>query len=355
MKIFKILIIIIAFAVALFVLFLAIGTAFEYRPPASAALSPLHGNEAVHESPGGLQLLSWNIGYCGLDDQTDFFLEGGSQKNRKSLDSHRETLDDIIAVIEKQEPDICFLQEVDIKSRRSYKIDQSGILASKFDSYEQYFGKNYGALFVPIPVQAPIGKVESGVLTMSRYASTEAVRHSLPGSYSWPVKIFHLKRCALVTVIPSPEKDRSWYLVNAHLSAYDNGSMRAQQLEYLKSFITEKYDEGHYVVVGGDWNSLFPGVTKEQFGSWTTPEEHLFWIQHIPAGWTPPDWQWCYDAEIPTVRSLEQPFADGENFTTIIDGFLVSPNLRVDQVRGFDLGFKSADHNPVSVTVSIRD
>lgn len=354
MKAFKIIISIIAAIVAAFILFLAFAMITEYHPDNITLLTPSHGLNAEAGTPGGLSILSWNMGYCGLDDGTDFFMEGGNQKGRNSIDAHRKALDNIIEFIGKQEPDICFLQEVDTKSFRSHKIDQSYTLSAAFNGYEQYFGINFKSPFVPVPVQAPMGRIESGILTMSRFAVSEASRQSLPGSYSWPVKIFHLKRCAVVSIIPSAIEGKSWYLVNVHLSAYDNGDMRIQQLEYLKTFMTDRYNEGQYVVVGGDWNSLFPGVAMEDFAPFTTTEEDLFWVKQIPEDWTPPNWQWCYDKNIPTVRSLEKPFIEGENFTGIIDGFLVSPNLRVDQVRAFDLNFENTDHNPTSITVSIR-
>lgn len=355
MKIIKILISILAVAAAAFILFLAVFTLTEFRPDKITVLDPNQGITAAQSSPGGLHLLSWNIGYCGLDAETDFFMEGGSQKGRTSIDRQRKALDEIIGFIDRQEPDICFIQELDTASYRTYKIDQSYTTASSFENYEQYYGLNYKSPFVPVPVQAPIGRVKSGVLTMSRFAVETAERHSLPGSYSWPVRVFHLKRCALVSLIPSATEGKSWYVINVHLSAYGDGSMRSQQLEYLKDYMLDKYNEGHYVVIGGDWNSLFPGVTKEHFGEYTTAEEYLFWLQSIPEDWTPPSWQWCYDKNVPTARSLEQPFKDGENFMTIIDGFLVSPNLRVDDVKGFNLNFENSDHNPTSITVSIRD
>jgi endonuclease/exonuclease/phosphatase family metal-dependent hydrolase len=355
MKILKIISIVIAAVAAIFILFIAFFTLAEYRPDKITLLNPENGTQAESSAPGGLHLLSWNIGYCGLDAETDFFMEGGSQKGRTSIDTQRGALDEIIGFIDKQEPDICFIQEIDTESYRTYKIDQVYTFASAFEGYEQYFGMNYNCSFVPIPIQAPIGGVESGILTMSRFSVSEAARHTLPGSYSWPVKVFHLKRCALVSVIPSATEGKSWYLINAHLSAYGNGSMRAEQLEYLKTYMLDRYNEGHYVVIGGDWNSMFPGVTKDHFGEYSTAEEFLFWLQSIPKGWTPPSWQWCYDKNVPTSRSLEQPFMEGENFTTIIDGFLVSPNLKVDDVKAYNLKFAKSDHNPTSITVSIRN
>ena len=282
-------------------------------------------------------------------------MEGGSQTGRSPLERQRAALDTVIETIDFQEPDICFIQEIDTKSHRSYNLDQLYTAVSGFPGYQALFAVNFKSPFVPVPVKSPIGRVESGIAVFSRYSTTLAERHQLPGSYGWPVSIFHLKRCALVSRLPSPTAGKDWILINIHLTAYGDGGQRLQQLEYLKELITGFYNEGHYVVVGGDWNSMFPGVTKQQFGEYTTPEEYLFWLQEIPSGWTPENWQWCYDAEIPTCRTLEQPYRAGENFTTIIDGFLVSPNLRVDEVNGFNLRFENTDHNPVAITVSIRN
>ena len=41
------------------------------------------------------------------------------------------------------------------------------------------------------------------------------------------------------------------------------------------------------------------------------------------------------------------------NYTTIIDGFIVSPNITVEEVRGLDLGFAITDHQPVIATLSL--
>lgn len=354
MKIFKVFLLIIAAILALVLLVVLFFVITEYKPDDIIRLDSEYESTGEKSAPGGIRILSWNLGYTGLDKSTDFFLEGGTSTERTPLSRQRENLDNIIDFIGSQEADVCFIQEVDTSSQRSYKVDQLYTLASRLTGYEVYYGLNYKSPFVPSPVKFPIGKVESGLTTMSRFAVEQAERHQLPGSFSWPVKIFHLKRCLLVSRIPSPVENKYWYLINLHISAYDDGSMRAQQLEYIKELITALYEDGHYVVAGGDWNSLFPGVEKDSFGSYTTDEEHLFWLQKIPDGWTPADWQWCYDKNVPTARSLDQPYVEGENFTTIIDGFLVSPNLRVDEVKGYNLRFEYSDHNPVAVTVSIR-
>ncbi|HAK44524.1 MAG TPA: hypothetical protein DCO79_01195 [Spirochaeta sp.] len=355
MKILKITAIIISAVAAILLLTLLFFVITEYRPEQNTVLSPVYGSEAENAAPGGMRILSWNIGYCGLDSQMDFFMEGGTSTAPSPLKNQRESLDEVIAFIDRQEADICMIQEIESGSKRSFRVDQVYTASSALKNYEIYYALNFKSPFVPVPVKAPIGKVESGIALMSRFSVDAAERRQLPGSFSWPVKIFHLKRCALISSIPSPVEGKNWYIINVHLTAYGDGGMRQLQLDYLKKLITDLYSEGHYVVVGGDWNSMFPGTGKDAFGDYTTAEEHLFWLQSIPDGWTPENWQWCYDSEVPTSRTLEQPYKAGENFTCIIDGFLVSPNLRVDEVEAYNLRFEHSDHNPTAITVSIRE
>jgi endonuclease/exonuclease/phosphatase family metal-dependent hydrolase len=38
----------------------------------------------------------------------------------------------------------------------------------------------------------------------------------------------------------------------------------------------------------------------------------------------------------------------------MIDGFIVSSNVSVDEVSTLDLGFAASDHNPVEMSVTLR-
>jgi hypothetical protein len=62
------------------------------------------------------------------------------------------------------------------------------------------------------------------------------------------------------------------------------------------------------------------------------------------------------DTTSPTNRTLEQPYRAGVNYTSVLDGFLVSPNIEVVDVTTIDLGAHS-DHNRCGqhcVSVSTR-
>jgi endonuclease/exonuclease/phosphatase family metal-dependent hydrolase len=338
------------------VLTLLFFTAAAYNPPAETPLEPVITPEPQAESgaPGDLRIVTWNLGYGGLDDKTDFVMEGGTMalpRSRQAVEDSLTAMGDFLAA---READVYFLQEVDRASSRSYKINQIEYLSPLFTDYFGWYARNYKALFVPYPLSSPLGKVDSGLLTLSRFSSPQTVRYQLPGSYSWPVRIFHLKRCAVFLRFPSPVEGKDWCLFNIHLSAYDSGTMRKEQLAFLKDRIQELYAQGHYVVVGGDWNSLFPGIGMDHFGPHTTPQESLFWVQEIPAGWSLPGWNWSFDPRVPTSRALNQPYRDGENFVTVIDGFYVSPNVEIREIQGFDLRFEWTDHNPAAVTLRAR-
>ena len=281
------------------------------------------------QTPGDLSILSWNLGYGGLDKYTDFFMDGGKMSLPRSQQAVETAIEKIGEFIASREADFYFIQEIDQASFRTKKQNQIEIMGEVLPEYYGWFGQNYKALFVPLPFSKPMRSMDSGILTLSRYYAEGVTRIQLPGRFPWPVWVFNLRRCAVITRIPSPMPEKDWCLINIHLDAYDNGTLRKQQLDFLRTTINELYKQGHYVVVGGDWNSLFPGITKDSFGPYATTEKDLFWVQNIPEGWSLPDWVWCYDKNIPTCRSLERPYAYGQNFTTSIDGFYVSDRKSV--------------------------
>ena len=76
-------------------------------------------------------------------------------------------------------------------------------------------------------------------------------------------------------------------------------------------------------------------------------------MRRVPEGWTPAGWVWAYYRRNPCVRTNEKPFREGENFHTIIDGFLLSPYALRDEVQFEYLGFAHSDHHPVMARVRV--
>jgi len=61
----------------------------------------------------------------------------------------------------------------------------------------------------------------------------------------------------------------------------------------------------------------------------------------------PGDWKWIFYPSIPTNRNLATPYDPEHSTLTILDYFLLSPNLNFSTVRTVDLSFEHADHQPV--------
>ena len=59
---------------------------------------------------------------------------------------------------------------------------------------------------------------------------------------------------------------------------------------------------------------------------------------------------------MPTCRLLNQPYDPTSPLTQyyVIDGYIVSDNLRVESVKTLDLDFTNADHNPVELTAVLE-
>lgn len=324
----------------------------EFKPEAVETLEISGGSGHPALDPSGeIDILCWNIGYGGLGRESDFFMDGGKESRAADKAQVIAYLEDIKATVDGLSPDLLMLQEVDSDSYRSYRTDQRTYFGGTDDM--SAYAMNYSCDFVPIPLP-PIGRVHSGLYTMAFGCDmAKAQRISLPCPFSWPVSTANLKRCLLVSYMPLEGSDKQLVLVNLHLEAYDDGEGKIAQTKQLREFIEAEYAKGNYVIAGGDFNQVFPG------GLDAYPNTH-------PELWTPgvltddilPEgWGFGYNISVPSCRLLNQPYdpADTENTQHyVIDGFILSPNVKIEALSCLDLGFKSSDHNPVSLTVTLK-
>lgn len=347
MKIFRPLLYVLLVLAGAFLLFLLYATIDDYQPEEILDLDIECEAETFTDSLQ-LDLLIWNIGYAGLDASMDFFYDGGKQM-RPEKEGVLANMEGIISTLAPfRNFDFILLQEVDQDSKRSYHVDEYKQIKEQFRGYNSSFGKNYEVSFVPIPLSEPMGKVKSGLMTLSRECPVSVERHSFPGNYSWPVKLFMLDRCFLVSrYLLNNQKEL--VLINTHNSAYDDGSLRSQQMSYLSAFLLSEYEKGNYIVVGGDWNQTPYGLEPE-LPSHRFDTENLIYIEeNYPA----PGWQWAYDPDMPTNRRVAFPYNQTSSLTTIIDCYLLSPNIELNHVETIDVGFKHSDHQPVKLQIRL--
>lgn len=319
----------------------------EYKPTDRQTAERIQVDAAAQPAGTNLTLYSWNIGYAGLGQESDFFMDGGKMVYPPSQEIVKKNLTGIQDFIENNPADAWLLQEVDINSAHTDHIDELQILSETYGG-SNAFAYNYKCPFVPIPLP-PIGKVESGIATLTSCQMDEnAERVALPCPFSWPVSAANLKRCLLVTRHPVEGSDKELVIINLHLEAYDDGEGKIAQTKLLMQVLQEEYAKGNYVIAGGDFNQTFPGgLDKFPIADpekWTPGvlEESI-----LPKGW-----QFAYDTTSATCRLLDQPYSDACQ-KYVIDGFILSPNVRMDTVETINLDFEYSDHNPVRLNVTL--
>ena len=172
-KFWKILLIVLAVLLAAVVLLFAWLTITEYRPDPVTELDVVSSEEgSLIPSDRELSIMSWNIGYAGLGEDSDFFMDGGEGVRPSDAETVRQNMLGIEDLIRGADADFVMLQEVDTDSKRSYGYDQWRQYEFDLADYESRFALNYSCDYVPYPVTEPIGRVHSGVATYSRYDIT---------------------------------------------------------------------------------------------------------------------------------------------------------------------------------------
>lgn len=326
-------------------------TIVEYKPGDTESVQvETVGGQAVSLSAGdSVKLVAWNIGYGALGDNADFFMDGGKMVYTGDEARVRANMDAMVGEIKAQNPDILLLQEIDLDSSRSRHIDETYYF-DVLGYNNMAFANNFKVEFFPIPIP-PYGHIDSGIATYSSYTTTSATRVQLPCPFTWPIRTFNLKRCLLITRIPV-EGGKELVIVNLHLEAYDDGEGKAAQAQVLMDILNEETAKGNYVIAGGDFNQTFSNI-ENKFPVF--PEQ--WQAADMDVSPYESDWQFLMSPETASSRSLYTPLAGNDPDSLqyyIIDGFIVSNNIRVDSYEILDLGFVSSDHNPQVLNITLE-
>jgi endonuclease/exonuclease/phosphatase family metal-dependent hydrolase len=308
----------------------------DFKPPKQQIIDKNDCETLISDT---FNILTWNIGYAGLDASMDFFYEGGSQ-SRQSKDKTCENMQKICDIIKSNDTvDFILLQEVDIDSKRSYNINEFDKIKTSIPSFESYFSINYKTAFVPVPIKNPTGKILSSLVFCTKHKVCELKYFAYPNTMKLPLRAFLYDRCFTVARY-GLKNGKQLLILNTHNSAFDSGEQRIEEIRFLKQFVTAEYNMGNYVIVGGDWNQIPPSCNDD-----TKTTEH-FTVTKIPSNLFSNDWQW-FAGNIPTNRYLDKPYIAGHSSTATIDFFLASPNIECVNINVIDLQFANSDHNPV--------
>jgi endonuclease/exonuclease/phosphatase family metal-dependent hydrolase len=214
-------------------------------------------NAQVVPVPDTLMIMTWNIKFGGA--RIDFFYDCFGDR---VIMTEEEVLNNMAGIAEKIKqvnPDIIYLQEVDINSKRSAMVDQVQYLLDQTDLNYGVYASQWRSDWVP---KKGLGQINSGNLILSRWKLTDAKRIALPlfEEQNSIVRYFYLRRNVLEAKVHLD--DQNLHLINTHLSAYSHDGTKKKQLDIVNKRIREKADNGIQFLLGGDFNCLPPGSKK---------------------------------------------------------------------------------------------
>ena len=187
--------------------------------------------------------------------------------------------------------------------------------------------------------------------TISKYKMEDSIRRSLPIDTS-VYKFIDLDRCYTKSKV-LVEDGKYLCVYNVHLSAYTKDeSIVKNQIKMLSEDMKADYEAGNYIICGGDFNQDLLGDSPAIF---KTPVIEENWAKAFPTKYLPVGVQVAYDqldenrkqALTPSCRNADAPYNKETSFVTMVDGFLISDNVKLISIETVDNGFLYSDHNPV--------
>lgn len=304
---------------------------------------------AAAETGTEYKIVSYNVGFGAYESDFGFFMDGGDRARAWSKERLDANLKKIAHLLAEQGADFCVVQEIDIGSTRSYRVDERPYFIDALTGTSHTFAQNYDSPFLAYPIAQPFGTAKSGMMTFSKAPITEAERIELPIEQGF-TKFLDLDRCYSKNRI-GLNNGADLVLYNFHLSAYtSDGTIATEQLEMLLSDMQKEYEKGNYCVAGGDFNKDVLGDSSAYFGK---PDIEYTWAQPIPDS--------MFDGRnitliapidasnpVPSCRNADGPYHEGQ-YTLTIDGFLVTDNVQVTRSDVIDTAFAYSDHNPVEM------
>jgi len=302
---------------------------------------PLDVRGAAHLPRAGtsVSVLIWNLGYAGLGAASDFVADGGRHYLPPSRAAVRENLSGVATVLARTDADLFLFQEVARAGPLNYWVDVLDGIEAALPARASVFDAEVATRLIPPPL-----RLAHGTAIFSRLEIGASERVALPSESQRLGGLLRRRYRMHVARLPIAHAAGEWVIVNVHLSAFDRGAaVRRRQLREVVRFAKGEFEKGNFVVIGGDWNMEF---IKPHFPH-TTDKKFLFWLHDFPFAELPAGWRAAFDGSVPSARTLHEPYRPGQTYVTVIDGFIVSPNVTVESVQGIDLAFAYSDHQPV--------
>lgn len=335
-----------------------------YRIPDHQIIHIKNNQSSVLSTGKTYTVTTYNVGFGAYNPKYSFFMDTGEMKNGTktrgkygtavSKASELADTKGAIATIKKQNPDFAFFQEIDTNSTRSFGVNQVKMAESTFNNMGSNFAQNFHSAYIALPLNNPHGFARSGILALSKYHITSSERRQYFVSSNLIEKFVDLDRCFNVMRLPV-KNGKELVLINSHMSAYDKGGLsKKKQLALLNQVMKAEIKKGNYVICGGDFNHAFGAKYVAHFKSQQKQHDWLAVLSQKDLASSGMKMVTAKNAdEVPTCRGSDIPYKKGVTYTTIVDGFLVSPNVKAVSYN-IDTQFAYSDHNPVKLSFSLK-
>jgi endonuclease/exonuclease/phosphatase family metal-dependent hydrolase len=275
----------------------------QFEEVEQAVMYKSQRQQAAPAAVDTIKVMTWNIRFGA--GRLPWFGDSCGDRVILSRQEVETNLRGIAETVNRIQPDILMINEIDIESKRTAYIDEvQWLLDHTYFNYGT-FASNWKSQFIP---SDGLGRMNMGNAVLSRWPISEAIRIqlSLRGDQDALTEYFYLRRNILKTKINLPGQDK-FYAVATHLSAFSTDDTKQIQVaELLQELATLAHNNAAFIL-GGDLNLLPPGAQKTDYcledkcadesfhgsndnpkhkeGSYFTPE--ITWLQPLYDSYMP--------------------------------------------------------------------
>lgn len=272
-------------------------THFIYSPPNLASIEPTHKNKLSRFS-----VMTYNIAFsAGLKN-----LKGKAPSSLYIQDN----LNKIIETVKRYKPDFLAVQEIDIRSNRSYNIDQVAWIAEQAGFPYVAVAITWNKKWIPYPLHQPIHKQFGGILAGQAFFSRHPILSQdvytlpKPKETSWLYNRFYINRQFQFITINMHGTPITFGHV--HFEAFHK---KTRQLQVKHILHTLDQQNTMPDILLGDFNAISPDLKQAHF-----PDE--------------PEVDYGDDMSLPLLFKTYKASLPNTNYTFPAD----TPNRKLDYV-----------------------
>jgi len=275
-----------------------------------------------------IKIITYNLGHGNYNelsyykkDRTAFNFHNLFPSERKEITKN---IKGSLSLIKSLNPNIILFQEVGKFTLYNRFVRQYLLLKKGLDSYVGIYHANHHLL--------GIGNQGKSTFIKEKNISDKLVfPYKLKGFFN---NLTVRNKTVIKSKIEIEESDKYLVIYNIHLVPFRrNETIRHKQLQYIFDLAVKDYNEGNYVVIGGDFNL---SLSKNDYIKELIKENGF--IMSPLDGFT--------------IRSLDTPY-NKDSTTNDIDGFITSSNVEVIKTKVI-LDFRYSDHCPVEMIFKLK-